>query len=94
MTHESSLPLEEALDTGLISLCGIAAFFRIAADPEKLKRELSLQGRAAGADDLIRASRLIGLKARVVRGITPARLARVPLPAIVQTNDGGFSVFI
>ncbi len=51
----------DALDTGLLSLCGIAAFFRIAADAEKLHRELSLHGRFAAADDLVRASRLIGL---------------------------------
>ena len=78
----------DRLDTGLMSLCGIAAFFRIAADPEKLRRELSLHGRGAGADDLVRASKLIGLKARVVRDVTPERLARVPLPTIVEMNDG------
>ena len=84
----------DRLDTGLLALCGIAAFFRIAADADKLRRELSLHGRGAGADDLVRASRLVGLRARVVTGVTAERLARVPLPAIVQTNDGRFAVFI
>ena len=84
----------DRLDTGLLSLCGIASFFRIATDANRLKRELALHEREATAEDLIRASRLIGLKARVVRDVTPERLSRVPLPAIVRSNQGHFCVFI
>ena len=36
------------LDGGLRALCGIAAFYRIAADPAQLSRELALHGRARG----------------------------------------------
>ena len=93
MTNESGAG-GDRLDTGLLSLCGIASFFRIATDANRLKRELALHEREATAEDLIRASRLIGLKARVVREVTPERLSRVPLPAIVRSNQGHFCVFI
>jgi subfamily B ATP-binding cassette protein HlyB/CyaB len=42
--------------------------------------------------DLVRAARLIGLKARVVRGIGWKRLLSIPTPAIVRLNDGSFSI--
>ena len=85
---------QSELDTGLYAICGIASFFRIAADPDYLRRELTLFDRATMPDDLVRAARLIGLKARVVEDVTAARLLRLPLPAIVQTNDKSFSVFV
>ena len=37
-------------------------------------------------------AQLIGLKARVVNQITQKRLERLPIPAIVQFNDGSFQV--
>jgi subfamily B ATP-binding cassette protein HlyB/CyaB len=90
----ASPPSTERLDTGLLSLCGIAAFFRIAADPNQLRRELALNEREASAADLVRASRLIGLKARMIEKVSAERLSRVPLPAIVRLKDGHFAVFI
>ena len=84
----------ETLDTGLLSLCGVAAFFRVAADVRLLARELMLQGRPAEPDDLVRAARMVGLKARVVREVTAQRLARLPLPALVRMDDGTFAVLV
>lgn len=80
-------------DTGLLSLCGIAAFYRIAADARHLARELALESRNAGARDVVRAAALLGLKARIVDRITPKRLATIPVPAIVHLKQGGFQVF-
>ena len=82
------------LDAGLMALCGVASVFRVAADAGRLRRDLVLHARLATPDDLVRAAKLVGLKARVVRDISAARLERAPLPAIVQLNDGGFAVFI
>jgi hypothetical protein len=87
-------PIAAPIDTGLRAICGIAGYYRIAADPHQLERELALTGRISGEDDLVRAARLLGLKARVVRGIGWKRLLRVPLPAILRLGDGSFTVLI
>ena len=72
------------LDRGLRALCGIAAYYRIGADPVQLARELALGDRTADEADLIRAARLLGLKARLVAKVTAERLATLPAPAIVR----------
>jgi hypothetical protein len=94
MNDPSSIPPGIKVDDGLLCLCGIASFFRIATDSDFLTRELSLFDRKATEEDLIRAARLVGLKARVINDVTLERLSRIPLPAIVKAKDGGFSVFI
>jgi subfamily B ATP-binding cassette protein HlyB/CyaB len=94
MNAVSEQPVSEKLDTGLIALCGIASIFRVASDPGHIKRELALVGRDAAPEDLVRAAKVIGLKARVVGIASADRLRRAPLPAIVQTNDGKFAVLI
>ena len=81
-------------DLGIRALCGIASFHGIAADPFHLERELALAGREAGVADLIRGSRLVGLKARVVRRTSAAQLETTPWPAIVQVKDRGFAVLV
>ena len=64
--HVSDAIVGTPIDAGLRALCGIAAYYRIAADPTHLQRELALVGCEAGVADLMRASGLIGLKARRV----------------------------
>ena len=80
-------------DSGLRALCGIAAYYRIAADPVHLQRELALSGREAGVTDLMRASQTIGLKARRVSRTTEKQLVATPTPAIGRLRAGGFVVF-
>ena len=80
------------LDAGLRALCGIAAFYRIAADPAQLSRELALHGRCATEAEIVRAATMIGLKARHVTGVSRRRLATIPTPAIVRMKDGEFQV--
>ena len=91
---ETARPLSEGtpLDSGLRALCGIAAYYRIGADPTQLARELALGARPADEADLIRAARLVGLKARLVTKITLERLTALPTPAIVRAN-GALKVF-
>jgi len=79
-------------DSGLRALCGIAAFYRIAADPMQLQHDLALKGRVAQAADIQRAARTIGLKARVVDRLTEERLRTIPVPAIVEVRGGSFQV--
>ena len=79
-------------DSGLRALCGIAAFYRIAADPIRLQHDLALKGRACEAIDIQRAAGIIGLKARVVERVSEQRLRSMPVPAIVKMRGGSFQV--
>ena len=80
-------------DPGLRALCGIAAYYRIAADPVHLQRELALAGVEADASALIRAAGLVGLKARRVRRTSGKQLVATPTPAIGRLREGGFIVY-
>jgi subfamily B ATP-binding cassette protein HlyB/CyaB len=80
------------LDAGLRALCGIAAYYRVAADPEHLARELALQDRPADENEIVRAAMLIGMKAKLVVKVTAKRLATLPTPAIVRVKNGSFQV--
>jgi len=80
------------IDTGLSGLALIAGYYRIAADPAQMKHDLAIGGRMADADDIVRAANRLGLKARIVKGVNAARLAAMPLPAIVGLRDGSFGV--
>ncbi|MFY8101139.1 MAG: type I secretion system permease/ATPase [Allorhizobium sp.] len=78
---------------GLAALCGIAAYFRIAADPAYLLRELALPDGEARPENILRAARLVGLKARLVDKLKAARLSTLPTPCILRLRDGGYVVF-
>src|SRR5262245_17711855 len=79
-------------DSGLRALCGIAAFYRIAADPIQLQHDLALKGRSSKAIDIQRAAKVIGLKARVVEKVREHRLRSMPVPAFVELRSGSFQV--
>ena len=81
------------LDPGLRALSGIAAYYRIGADPNQIRRELALGDRASDDFDLIRAAQMIGLKARLVSGVDEARMGKIPTPAIVRLRNGALFVF-
>ena len=82
-----------ALDAGLRAFCGIAAYYRIGADPLQLARELALADRQADEFDLIRAAKLIGMRARLVSRADAERMGRLPTPAIVRLKNGALVVF-
>ena len=73
MTRQAPLAGDGApLDPGLRALCGIAAYYRIGADPVQLQRELALGGRLTDEPDLIRAAQKIGMRARSISGADAA----------------------
>ncbi len=82
----------EKIDTGLRALCGVSAFFRIAADPTKLHHELALGNTVADEATLMRAAKALGLKARLVSKLTEVRLKALPVPAIVKLPEGSFAI--
>ncbi|MGH6859917.1 MAG: type I secretion system permease/ATPase [Phyllobacterium sp.] len=86
-----STPVSMA-DSGLFALVAIAGFYRIASRPEILARELALKG-FAGAEDVRRAAKSIGLKSRLVTIRDEKRLLTLPSPAIASLSDGSFAIF-
>ena len=94
MTQAAPPPSDATpLDAGLRALCGIAAYYRIGADPAQLQRELALGNREADEFDLIRAAQLIGMRARLVTGVSAQRMGKMPTPAIVRLKSGALCVF-
>jgi subfamily B ATP-binding cassette protein HlyB/CyaB len=78
---------ESDRDTGLDCLAVIARLHGLAIDVGKLRHEFSRSGRPLDSDDLVRAARSTGLKARAVRSDWQ-RLRKTPLPAILISKDG------
>ena len=79
-----------AVDSGLMGLSLVAGYYRIAADPAQLKHQLALIGRFASAEDLIRGSNILGLKSRILKRVSIARLGEIPYPALLKMRNGGF----
>jgi subfamily B ATP-binding cassette protein HlyB/CyaB len=79
-------------DTGLIAVAMVAAYYRIAVDPVQLQHEMALKAADSTAEDLVRAARRIGLKARLITSANPDRLSAIPLPAIIGLKAGGFGI--
>ena len=79
-------------DSGLAALVAVASYFRIAAQPDKLARDLALN-KAAGPQDLLRAAKQLGLKARLIEVDNHSRLATLPAPAIACMTDRTFAIF-
>ena len=89
-TETQAPPPAPAIDSGLLGLALIAGYYRIAADPAQLKHQLAIIGRFAVSDDIVRGSNLLGLKSRILRRVTAARLGKIPYPALMRLADGGF----
>lgn len=81
------------VDTGILSLCAVAGFYRIATDPGHLRRELALGEEIANSNDLIRAAKLAGMKARVMRTSSRKRLSHLPVPALIRLKDRRYAVY-
>ena len=101
LSPDPALPAQESaalvlgdggVDSGLVALAGIAGYYRIAADWRHLSNELALRGSAAFHKDIVRAAKLIGLKARVIENPSSSRLAAAPVPAIVRLKSGAYWV--
>jgi len=82
----------DSLDSGLVALVGLAGFYRVAADPVGLARELAMRERKADAPDLVRAAKLIGLKARIYRGLSAQSLKEFSVPVLAQRLTGGWVI--
>ena len=79
-------------DTGLLSLTVVAGYYRISADPALLRHQLALMDRLAGSEDLVRAANRLGMKARLRCAKNVKALLAMPMPAVIELNDGTFGV--
>ena len=78
----SAAPPAAPPPAALAALCAVARLHQIAADPATLAHQLGLSPTdALETDDLLRAARHLGLKAKLSR-TTIERLAITPLPAL------------
>lgn len=79
------------LDTGLYCLVRISQFYDLPIDSQQLRHEIGIDKNVCQPDDLMRASRLCGLKSKIIT-TKVNRFDRLTLPAIAETKDGHFIV--
>src|SRR5262245_57064830 len=80
-----------ARDSGLVALLLVSRFLGQAVDGDRLRREFGTPGQRFGTNQLLRAARSLGLKARCV-GTRWDRLRVMPLPALARMRDGRWAV--
>jgi ATP-binding cassette, subfamily B, bacterial HlyB/CyaB len=79
------------MDSGLVSLALVAQLHQIAVDVGQLQHQFAAGDQAATADDVLRAARSLGFRARRMRADSGQINPRA-LPAIACTEQGGFFV--
>jgi len=91
-TSKADIGKKEQLDTGLACLMLLSQFHEKVVNPHQLQHEFSDSGRPFDVQEILLASKDIGLKAKQVTTSTWERLNRIPLPAIAKMKDGSFVV--
>ncbi|MGD9638425.1 MAG: type I secretion system permease/ATPase [Alphaproteobacteria bacterium] len=76
------------LDTGLIALVMIGRFFERPADPFQIKHSLGKGELLLSEIDILRAAKLLDLKAKAISSDFDRIASKTPLPCIAQSNDG------
>jgi subfamily B ATP-binding cassette protein HlyB/CyaB len=78
---------------GFQALAQVARNHGVHTTAAQIAHEMA-QGRTPlDAEDLVRAAKLIGLKARIIRNPSARRLRAIPVPAIVRLKDGAWAIF-
>jgi len=83
--------IKQQPDTGLTCLVMLARFHGVAAEAEQLRHQYGRAGEVFGPSEMLRASKLLGLKARSTRS-TLSRLDRIQFPAIARHQEGHYFV--
>ncbi len=81
----------ESIDTGLNCLVIISRFYNQPADAAQLQHQFGQSDQVFGSTEILRASKLQGLKARCVTSDWSC-LERLQLPAIAQHTDGHYFI--
>ena len=82
-----------APDPGMVALALMAQFHQTACEPAQVRHELGLGEAPATARDVARGARMVRLRSRLMEGQGPARLAKVPVPCILEMKGGRFVLF-
>jgi subfamily B ATP-binding cassette protein HlyB/CyaB len=81
----------EPLDTGAACLVLLLRFFGMPGDSDSIRHQFGQSGMPLKTDDIIRAARKLGLKARAVKSNWD-RLRKTSLPAIGRRQDGSYII--
>ncbi|HEC19585.1 MAG TPA: type I secretion system permease/ATPase [Gammaproteobacteria bacterium] len=89
MPHSTSS--SHSIDSGLSCLLILARLHGVSAEQQQLQHEFSATGEAFDTGDILRAAKLLGLKARSVTS-NWSKLSKTTLPVIARHKDGHFFV--
>lgn len=81
----------DEIDSGIACLVILSRFFELPCDPKQLQHEFGRLGEQFVSNDILRATKTLGLKAKEVSP-KPERLDKIQLPAIAQHKDGHFFI--
>jgi subfamily B ATP-binding cassette protein HlyB/CyaB len=78
---------------GLVCLSMMAQFYQVAIDITQLRREYCQNEKQdLSLPDLVRAAKKVGLKSDKLTLSSKKTLTQLPLPAIIEIDDGGFAI--
>lgn len=75
------------VDKGLYFLITIAAYYGIPSNAENIIHSMAMEGKAFGNDDILRAAKMLKLKAKTAK-IDSSKLNKMTLPAIIRCSSG------
>ena len=81
------------INGGLKAVAQVALFHGVPTTVAELSHQLALGDTPPTTEDLARAAKLVGLKARIVRDPTARRLRRIPVPALIRLRSGNWAIF-
>lgn len=81
------------MDSGLLSLALVAQLHQIAVNPGQLQHQFAPEDSGCSVDDLLRAARSLGCKAKKLC-LTTSELSQRTLPAVAQAKLGGYFVIV
>lgn len=90
-TEELRNSKNREVDTGCLSLCLLARFHQVAADPGALQHEFGQSGQTFSDTDILRAASYLKLKAKAIKADLE-KLPDIALPAIAKATDGHYFV--
>ncbi|MGD9603484.1 MAG: peptidase domain-containing ABC transporter [Gammaproteobacteria bacterium] len=83
--------MDATREAGMLALVTLARWHGVPVEPGQLASRFGVRGEPPSVTDLVRAARWLGLRARAIRA-SWARLAHLPLPALVRWRGGGSAV--